>query len=69
MNLIFREGILIIQNNIRYFIETSKWSWYRLLLIVKELIPLNKDKVKLEELSKTNNELTKVRLIDIIFCS
>ncbi|KAL3982963.1 Myosin head (motor domain) family protein [Acanthocheilonema viteae] len=54
-----RESILIIQKNIRCFIETSTWNWYRLLLIVKELIPLNKDKARLEELLKTNDELTK----------
>ncbi|VDM92835.1 unnamed protein product, partial [Onchocerca ochengi] len=53
------EAILIIQNNIRYFTETSTWHWYRLLLIVKELIPLNKDKLKLEEMLKNNDELTK----------
>ncbi|CAG9538148.1 unnamed protein product, partial [Cercopithifilaria johnstoni] len=55
-----RESILIIQENIRCFTETSKWSWYRLLLLVKELIPLNKDKVRLEELLKTNDELTEL---------
>ncbi|EFO14342.1 hypothetical protein LOAG_14181 [Loa loa] len=53
-----REVILIIQNNIRYFTEISKWNWYRLLMIVKELIPLNKDKIRLEELLKTNEQLT-----------
>lgn len=41
----------------------STSSWYRLLLVVKELIPLNKDKVRLEELLKTNDEITKVSLI------
>ncbi|VDM07809.1 unnamed protein product [Wuchereria bancrofti] len=54
-----RETILIIQNNIRCFTQISTWNWYRLLLIVKELIPLNKDKVRLEELLKINDELTK----------
>ncbi|KAM3725081.1 Myosin heavy chain, striated muscle [Dirofilaria immitis] len=54
-----REATLIIQNNIRCFTQISTWHWYRLLLIVKEIIPLNKDKVRLEELLKTNDELTK----------
>uniref|UniRef100_A0A0R3S5Y9 Myosin motor domain-containing protein n=1 Tax=Elaeophora elaphi TaxID=1147741 RepID=A0A0R3S5Y9_9BILA len=54
-----REATLIIQRNVRCFTETSTWRWYRLLLIVKELIPLNKDKIRLEELVKTNGELTK----------
>ncbi|KAK6111353.1 Myosin head (motor domain) family protein [Brugia pahangi] len=53
-----RETILTIQSNIRCFIQISTWNWYRLLLIVKELIPLNKDKVRLEELLKINDELT-----------
>ncbi|CAG9538147.1 unnamed protein product, partial [Cercopithifilaria johnstoni] len=54
-----RESILIIQENIRCFTETSKWSWYRLLLLVKELIPLNKDK-ELRNLQGNYEEIQKL---------
>lgn len=60
IELIFRESISIIHNNIRCFTEISNWNWYRLLLVVKELVPLNRDKQRLEELLLMNDELTKV---------
>ncbi|VDK27587.1 unnamed protein product [Gongylonema pulchrum] len=55
-----RDAVLTIQENVRCFAKTSSWRWYQLLLSVKELIPLNKHKIRLEELQNENDELLKL---------
>ncbi|VDN01227.1 unnamed protein product [Thelazia callipaeda] len=54
------QATVIVQKNVRNFAEITTWRWYRILLAVKELIPLNKDKKRLEELLIENDELVKL---------
>uniref|UniRef100_A0A914RN18 Uncharacterized protein n=1 Tax=Parascaris equorum TaxID=6256 RepID=A0A914RN18_PAREQ len=52
-----RGALLIIQNNVRNYAELSSWNWYRLFGRVKQMIPMNKDKDRIEELEKENEQL------------
>uniref|UniRef100_A0A0M3IQ72 Myosin motor domain-containing protein n=1 Tax=Ascaris lumbricoides TaxID=6252 RepID=A0A0M3IQ72_ASCLU len=55
-----REALLIIQTNVRNYAELSSWNWYRLFGLVKQMIPMNKDKERIEELEKENEQLLNV---------
>ncbi|MFH4981058.1 hypothetical protein AB6A40_007767 [Gnathostoma spinigerum] len=46
------EAVVTIQTNIRSFIEVTTWQWNRLFRQVRQLIPLNRDKKKVEELEE-----------------
>uniref|UniRef100_F1KUN2 Myosin heavy chain n=1 Tax=Ascaris suum TaxID=6253 RepID=F1KUN2_ASCSU len=52
-----REALVIIQTNVRNYAELSSWNWYRLFGLVKQMIPMNKDKERIEELEKENEQL------------
>lgn len=54
-----QDALLIIQRNIRNYAKLSTWRWYCLLGMVKQLIPLQKDKKRIEELEQSNQQLLK----------
>ncbi|KHN81126.1 Myosin heavy chain, striated muscle, partial [Toxocara canis] len=52
-----KEALVVIQRNVRNYAELSSWKWYRLLGLVRQLIPMNKDRERIEELEKENEDL------------
>ncbi|VDK21361.1 unnamed protein product [Anisakis simplex] len=55
-----RNATLTIQRNVRTYVELSTWKWYRLYGHIKEMIPMNKDRERLEELENENEQLLHV---------
>uniref|UniRef100_A0A0N5AVT7 Myosin motor domain-containing protein n=1 Tax=Syphacia muris TaxID=451379 RepID=A0A0N5AVT7_9BILA len=54
-----RKAILIIQRNVRTFAEIANWKWCSLLNLVRQLIPMERDKKRIEELEEENEQLIK----------
>ncbi|KAH7729462.1 Protein HUM-9 [Aphelenchoides avenae] len=49
-----------VQRNIRDFATAMRWPWYHLWMQVRELIPLERDRKRLQELEERNVELQKL---------
>lgn len=53
-------AVIIIQNSIRNAIQLTMWSWFKLWLKVRELIPIVKNQNRLKELEEKNLIMQKV---------
>ncbi|ETN76983.1 myosin head, partial [Necator americanus] len=51
------KALSTIQNNVRIFADIAEWPWYRLLWLVRPLIPKERDKERIQELEQLNEEL------------
>ena len=47
----------VIQDNVRIFSNVADWDWYRLLCLVRPLIPKDREKLRIEELEKMIQKL------------
>uniref|UniRef100_A0A1I7XIZ9 Myosin motor domain-containing protein n=1 Tax=Heterorhabditis bacteriophora TaxID=37862 RepID=A0A1I7XIZ9_HETBA len=54
-----KEAILTIQLNVRSFCEITDWPWFRLLSLIRPLIPKDRERAKIQELIEHNSELQK----------
>ncbi|VDM82332.1 unnamed protein product, partial [Strongylus vulgaris] len=52
-----RNAICVVQNNVRTFADLAEWQWFRLLALVRPLIPKERDKERIKELEELNEEL------------
>ncbi|TMS38912.1 hypothetical protein L596_005534 [Steinernema carpocapsae] len=50
-------AVCTIQNNVRVYSRVATWDWYRLYARIRPLIPMERDKKRIVELSKENESL------------
>ncbi|EYC06123.1 hypothetical protein Y032_0078g1203 [Ancylostoma ceylanicum] len=51
------KAVRIVQDNVRAFADIAEWPWYRLLALVRPLIPKERDKERILELEQLTEEL------------
>uniref|UniRef100_A0A0N5CDU2 Myosin motor domain-containing protein n=1 Tax=Strongyloides papillosus TaxID=174720 RepID=A0A0N5CDU2_STREA len=53
------DAILTIQDNVKQYIYTNQWDWWKIFLKVKQIIPIKQNEKKIVDLINQNKQLLK----------
>lgn len=60
----FREALVVVQNAVRHHVVVRNWPWFRLMQLVAPMVPKEREKVMIADLTVERDKLKEVSFFD-----